>query len=214
MTDKIDRTNLDAKVYNTVKDMILSRRLEPGQQIIQDQLADELGVSRTPVRRALIQLEEENLVVTTSRGQTFVRSFDKKEMISVYEIRAVLEGLACRLLAQKATGDQISALKGFFPDVPDRNPAEPAPHDDYLRADREFHATLPRMAGDPLLNNVLSTFHILYATITHGLLRPPAETRREHLDIIRALESGNSELAETLARGHIRKSIETIKELM
>src|SRR5690606_15810283 len=90
---------LDHTVYLRVREMIFNKQLEPGDLLVQSQLSQQLGVSRTPLRKALAQLEKEGLLVGTPKGW-YVRSFTLQDLISVFRIRAVLEGLACRLAAE------------------------------------------------------------------------------------------------------------------
>ena len=103
--------NLDQKVYQIIKDMIEHRQLLPGQKIPQEKLAEELGISRTPLISALKFLEQEKLVETKPRRGFFVRLFTMAELVSIFEIREVLEGLSARRAAQSITHDQKERLK-------------------------------------------------------------------------------------------------------
>src|SRR4030066_1441979 len=88
--------NLDYKVYKTLKSMIFERKLLPGTKIYQDKLAQELGISRTPLGGALKKLEQEKLITAIPRRGFFIKRFSKKEMVHIFELREVLEGLAAR----------------------------------------------------------------------------------------------------------------------
>ena len=106
--------NLDQKAYLIVKEMINDRRLAPGDKISQEKLASELGISRTPLISALKYLEKEKLVEAKPRRGFFVRAFNRDEMISIFELREVLEGLAARRAAMTITDKQIERLRQFF----------------------------------------------------------------------------------------------------
>jgi len=114
MAEKINYENLDGLVYKRIKNMILSKELERGTKIIQNELAEELGVSRTPIRRALSQLAKEHLVEVSQRGLAYVRDFSRKEMTTIFEIREVLEGLACRKAAQTVNKEKLEHYKGVY----------------------------------------------------------------------------------------------------
>ena len=94
--------------------MIMERQLLPGEKIPQEKLAEDLGISRTPLVNALKFLEKEKLVQSIPRRGFFMRTFTKKEMISIFELREVLEGLAARKAAQKITDKEIAQLGDFF----------------------------------------------------------------------------------------------------
>jgi len=113
-----DHENLDTKIYHELKSMILERKLRAGEKIFQDKLAHDLGVSRTPLVNALKYLEREKLVKALPRRGYVVRQFTEEEMISIFELREVLEGLAARRAAANISEAQVtrfrlSAWKGF-----------------------------------------------------------------------------------------------------
>ena len=82
-----EHENLDHKVYKTLKSMILEQKLTPGAKIYQDKLAQELGISRTPLVGALKKLEQEKLITAIPRRGFYVRHFSKQEMIQIFELR-------------------------------------------------------------------------------------------------------------------------------
>ena len=90
-------------VFNTLRDAILTGKLEPGERLMENQLAEKLGVSRTPIREALRMLKLENLVELTPRKGAQVLDMSEKDIIDVLGIREVLEGLATQLACQKMT---------------------------------------------------------------------------------------------------------------
>ena len=110
----IKSENLDQKAYLIIKAMIEERVLQPGQKIPQEKLAADLGISRTPLISALKFLEQQKLVVSQPRRGFFVRLFSMEEMVSIFEIREVLEGLSARRAAHSITASQIKSLKKDF----------------------------------------------------------------------------------------------------
>lgn len=205
--------NLDQKVYQIIKNKIIERQLLPGEKIPQDKLARELGISRTPLVSALKYLEKEKLVVAKPRRGFFVRLFTRQEMVSIFELREVLEGLAARRAALNITDTQIEKLKDFskafqisksFPDV-----------GSYAKVDRRFHNFVTEIGAKEFLKNILQTYNIIsfsYQVVSsEGLVRPPAETIGEHLAIIDAVGRRDPASAEELMRQHFRLSIATLR---
>lgn len=206
--------NLDQKVYQIVKTMIEDRTLLPGQKIPQEKLAKELGISRTPLISALKFLEHEKLVEVKPRRGFFVRLFTIKEMIGIFEIREVLEGLAARRAAEYITDEECRTLKTIFADF--EGLADITDLQAYSKADRQFHTMITRIASREFLTTMLQTFNIIsltYQNVTReGLIQDPNKTLNDHLNIIEAICSRKPEQAETLMRAHFTKAIEVLKQ--
>ena len=206
--------NLDQKVYQIIKQMIEDRALLPGQKIHQEKLAGELGVSRTPLISALKFLEHEKLVESKPRRGFYVRLFTRKEMISIFEIREVLEGLAARKAADKITDHEIKTLQAFFQKFKNLKSITDIPA--YSKEDKKFHTFITRTGSKELLTTMLQTFNIIsltYQNLLHeGLIREPDETIKEHQEIIDAICKRDPDRAETLMRQHFQKGIERLKQ--
>ena len=200
--------NLDQKVYKTLKSMIIERKLAPGTRILQDKLARELGVSRTPLVNALKKLEHEKLVSAIPRKGFYVRLFSKQEMVHIFELREVLEGLAARRVATEISDVQIQKLKRFFKNV--NVSSNPEDVKKYAEEDRQFHNFLIEVGGKEFLSSILETYNIIifsYQIALHeGLVRLPEETIDEHLAIIEAISNKDPIKAEEVARLHLSKS--------
>ena len=184
--------------------MVVQGILKPGEQIVQESLAERIGISRTPLRKAIATLVQQQFLEMTSRGVAYVRSFTHDELVSIWEIRAVLEGLVCRLAAHRAKPQHIAYLRSLITSA-----AEQITPDDwtvYRKADQEFHDYLSSLIKDPMLTKILDSFQILSITLAQGLLRPPEETLPEHLEILNALEARDADRAERAMIRHIRTS--------
>jgi DNA-binding GntR family transcriptional regulator len=208
--------NLDAKVYDRLKAMILERKLLPGEKIPQEKLAQDLGISRTPLVNALKYLEKEKLVQSVPRRGFFVRLFTKQEMISIFELREVLEGLAARRAALNISDKEIEQLKGYFQsfqgqsDIPDIK--------GYAKEDRRFHNFLLGIGAKEFLKSILETYNIIiysYQVISaEGLVQSPNESIQDHLAVIDAVSRRDEEAAETLMRKHLKKSITILRQTL
>jgi len=209
-----EHENLDQKAYQILKTMIMERQLLPGEKIPQEKLAEDLGISRTPLINALKFLEKEKLVQSIPRRGFFMRTFTQKEMISIFELREVLEGLAARKAAQKITDNQIVQLGKFFKQF-----AGDEDIDDiraYAREDRRFHKFLLDIGAKEFLKSILETYNVIsysYQVVSpEGLVRHPRETIREHRAMIDAIAGRDAEAAENLMRRHFQRSRAVLQE--
>ena len=151
--------NLDAKVYNRLKAMILERKLLPGEKIPQEKLAHDLGISRTPLVSALKYLDKEKLVQSIPRRGFFVRLFTKQEMISIFELREVLEGLAARRAALNISDKETEQLKDFF--VSFQGLTDITDIRAYAKEDRRFHHFLLEIGAKEFLKSILENYNII-----------------------------------------------------
>jgi DNA-binding GntR family transcriptional regulator len=204
--------SLDSIIYNRLKSMIIERKLMPGEKIYQDKLAHEFGVSRTPLVSALKKLEHEKLITAMPRRGFYVRLFSKQEMIHIFELREVLEGLAARKVAMGISDSQINRLTRFFSGF--QASADDIDLKKYREEDRRFHSFIIEVSGGDILSSILETFNILtlgYQFIEQeGLVRPPNETIHEHKAIIDAIGKRDPINAEELVRLHLRNSKEKL----
>jgi DNA-binding GntR family transcriptional regulator len=204
--------NLDHKIYKALKAMILGQKLTPGSKIYQEKLAEELGVSRTPVVNALKKLEQERLITAVPRKGFYARRFSPEEMVRIFELREVLEGLAARRASRRISDGQARKLQTFFQDFKTSDRWEDVER--YGEEDRRFHQFLVEIGGDEILSNILETYNIITSSylvgFRGGLVRPPRETLSEHRALIDAIAGKDPGKAEQAARIHLRRSREKL----
>ena len=209
-----EHENLDQKAYEIVKNMITERLILPGEKIPQEKLAQELGISRTPLVSALKFLEHEKLVESKPRRGFYVRLFSKLEMVSIFELREVLEGLAAKRAAANITDKQIDILKGFFRSFIESD--DITDFKAYAKEDRRFHNYITEIGAKEFLKSILQTYNFITASYQYlsseGLVRPPNETIEEHRAVIKAISERNPDAAEILMRRHLRKTIAHLKQ--
>lgn len=204
--------NLEEFGYRTLREQIVTGQLVPGQKLVQEDLAKQLGVSRTPLRSAIAALERDGFVALSPRGEATVLEFGPRRIADLFEIRAVLEGLTCRLVAPKIERKHTAYLRSLL------QSAMPEDGSDdwsaYRAADHEFHTFLASLIEDVFLARQLETLQgIMTASFAQGLLRPPHETMVEHLEIIDALEAHDHDRAERAMLDHIRKTIALMRSM-
>jgi DNA-binding GntR family transcriptional regulator len=206
----IQHENLEEKIHERLRTLLVGRQILPGQRIPLDQLAHSMGVSRTPVLNALKRLAQEGVVVFHPRRGVYARHFTKRQMAALFEVREALEGLAARLAATRIAREEVAQLRQFFRGL-DLGPA-PAAVRRYIERDRHFHGRLVDIAGNEQLTRAMASVNMMFFAWQDGLVRPPTETIDEHLAILDALERRDPASSEAAMRLHIRRSLERLQQ--
>jgi DNA-binding GntR family transcriptional regulator len=198
--------NFTEKAYAALKDVITRMDLYGSRAEIrldERQLASDLGVSRTPVREALAQLEREGFVRAVPRRGIYVVRKTRSEVIELITAWAALEGMAARLATQNAGDQEISALRQMFATF--EGGAEQAKLDEYSEVNIEFHQTIIRMSHNQVLIDMaenLFTHMRMIRRKTIGEMDRADRSIRDHIHIIEALEARDTNRAEELVRNH------------
>ncbi|MBO1110385.1 GntR family transcriptional regulator [Bordetella petrii] len=219
------------KVISELRDLVLSGELQPGERVIELQFAERLGVSRTPLRIAMTELEKEGLLERLPSRGFRVRAFTVDEIADAVDVRGVLEGMAVRLLAERgasqATLDQLreAVEEG-------KRLLAPAEHDPNITVDarswgrinRRFHEILYAAAGNRALTAALEHNNktplagpaALTLPSTPSELETPFVLRAQtdHEDLLRAIERREAVRAESLMREHAYRSRENKRILL
>jgi len=210
--NQINHSDLSKPIYDKIKSMILGNELHPGQKIIQEKLASELGVSRTPLNKALQMLEFDMLVESIPRRGMYVKEIDMNEMLDVFDCREGLEGIAARSAATKHDPSIAINLKKIF--APFIGEKKKISFDIYRLADEKFHLELIKSSGNRVLSRLYFFDNLSSKIILLGLVRPPEETLDDHLKIIEAIRKNEPEVAAYEAAMHIRKSRDLIAKAL
>lgn len=208
MQQQLEYYDLSFQAYKRIKEMILNNQLPAGEKIVQEKLAEELGVSRMPLHKAFQMLENELLVESIPRKGIFVKKFDIEEAIDAFECREAIEGLAARRASQVITSEEVKELYNLFAPFA-KNPAG-ADLVKYEEADHIFHSSILRISGNRILQRMEMFGNIMKKTYQRGLIRGPRETYQEHIDIIKALEQHDGDAAEFYIRQHFKRSREKL----
>ncbi len=194
------------KAYAALKDAIVSMdvyRSRADIRLDERRLARDFGISRTPVREAMAQLEREGFVRAVPRRGIFVVRKTKTEVIEMITAWAALESMAARLITEHATDQAIASLRRMFANF--ENGAVRVHLDEYSEANIEFHQTIIRMSGNRVLNDLaenLFTHMRMIRRKTIGEKDRADRSIRDHMHIIAALEARDTARAETLVRDH------------
>lgn len=170
-------------------------------------LAEGLGISRTPVREALLRLENEGVVRTVPRKGIYVVRKTKEEIIEVILASAGLEAMAARLAAERATDAEIKKFTGRFPQFgkPTGGRRPPIPLNEYSELNLDFHQQLVELAHSELFSQLISRLQIHMRAIRHRTIGDEdrmAHSKVDHAHIIEALEARDADAVETRARQH------------
>jgi DNA-binding GntR family transcriptional regulator len=198
--------NFTEKAYAALKDVITRMDLYGSRAEIrldERQLASDLGVSRTPVREALAQLEREGFVRSVPRRGVYVVRKTKREVIEMITAWAALESMAARLATQNASDEEIAALRRLFATF--EGGAVEAKLDEYSEVNIEFHQTIIRMSHNQVLIDMAENLFTHMRMIRRRTISEKDRADRsirDHMHIIEALEARDAERAEELVRTH------------
>jgi len=214
---RIVRANLDELVCDTIREMIFSGELKMGERLIEEKLANELNVSRTPIKLSLMQLAKEGIVDHKSRKGASVKKYSVKEAVEIYEVRSALYGLCARLAVERMTDVELGQLRAlvseheqFVRSLVERGERN-IPSSEYSRhllMDRSFHLRIAEIAGNEslteLIRNSSFVFNFLLAlaperSITADRVEGPVA---EHKQILDSLARRDAKEAEELSRQH------------
>ncbi len=193
--------------YTLILEAIDQGVYRPGDRLVEAELAERFGVSRTPVREALQRLETQSMLARDGRSM-IVASLDHNQLAELYVVRAELEGLAARLAAKHATPEEIRVLSDMV--EVDRDLVNDP--DGLSRANRRFHKQIHLASHNRYLVQQLDLVHRSMALLASTSLAAEgrgAAALAEHAEIVRAIALGDGEAAQAALRAHISKAFET-----
>ncbi|NCO87815.1 MAG: GntR family transcriptional regulator [Rhodobacterales bacterium] len=179
----------------------------PGDRLVESELADRFGVSRTPIREALQRLETQSLLSRDGRS-LIVASLDHNQLAELYVVRGELEGLAARLAARHATPEEVRVLR----DMLEADQALIGDPKALSRANRRFHKQIHLASHNRFLVQQLDLVHrsmALLATTSLAAAGRSEGTLEEHAAIVRAIEAGDGDAADLALRDHISNAFIT-----
>ena len=202
-------------VFNTLRQAILRGELKPGERLMEIQLANKLGVSRTPIREAIRKLELEGLVLMIPRKGAEVAEITEKSLKDVLEIRRALEDLAVRLACEKITKEELKELKKAGDEF--KKVLKSQDITEVAEADVRFHDVIYMATDNPKLIQLLNNFReqmyryrVEYLKIDE--VRP--QLLAEHDEIIKYITEGNQEEASNVVCRHIENQALTVQDVI
>jgi DNA-binding GntR family transcriptional regulator len=196
------RRNLREEVVRYIRDLILGGEIKPGMRIDQDAIAADVGVSRLPVREALILLEAEGLVESRPRRGTYVAEFTEEDLVDQYRAFGVIAGMIAARAAERMTQDDVLSLQEALERAEAAKTTE-----EQAGQDARFHEILMRNGGSLRLQGIYRSFSYVLPTRGHHLdPKERARATRAHREQLEALRSGDADRAAEAVRRHVEDS--------
>ncbi|MDN3359625.1 GntR family transcriptional regulator [Actinomadura sp. DC4] len=204
--------------YSVIRSGIVSGEFARGDRLREAELAERIGVSRTPIREALRRLDSEGLVDFVPNRGASVTAWSERELDDLYEARALLESYVAKLAAARITAEQLTALRELAAEMnvlAGEGPGGPAA-DRLTELNGEFHLTITRAGGNAQIEVLIRGF--IDVPLVHRTFRQYAPERLRasmfhHDELIAALAAGDGEWAESVMRSHILAARTTVHSL-
>lgn len=204
--------SLRGQVFDKIRSDILNGKYKRGEELVESSIGKELGISRTPVREAIRQLELEGLVQLVPNKGAFVTGISEKDVRDIYLIRARLEGLAARMAAKNITPELLDAMEETV--VLSEYHAKKEHYEQVCEMDSKFHKLLYKASGSRILEHTLTDFHQYVQRVRMASImkkRRMEKSNDEHDAILTAIREHDEEKAESVATCHISNTVENLK---
>jgi DNA-binding GntR family transcriptional regulator len=195
------------RAYEHVRGEILGGRLPVGSVIAEGSVAEELGISKTPVRQALQTLRREGLLEVGPRRQVIVRGFSGEHRQEIMDVRIALESLSVRRACEVMTLEQIDHLRLLL--IRQKRSVDARDEDGFIELDEQFHLHIAAAAGMPIVERFLSQLRGFVRVMRLGTTRPPGHLREvlsEHEALADLIEARKPARAERALRDHLQRS--------
>lgn len=202
-----DYKNAREAAFEKIKEAIIKGHFKPGEKLVEQTLAQEMGVSRTPVREAIRRLEAEGFVVSIPRKGVVVSRADKEEIVQLYSIRAELEGLAARWAIENADEDDIQKLDEAISRMEET--AASGDLDGVVQSNALFHDAIAQASKSRILCTLLKTLQDNIQRFRFQSLHLPGRPEAalaEHKEIIAAIKEKKAEEADRLLKEHLQNA--------
>ncbi|MDE7211327.1 MAG: GntR family transcriptional regulator [Lachnospiraceae bacterium] len=208
-----DKYSLRGRVFHRLREDILSGKYEKDEELREITIASELGVSRTPVREALRQLELEGLVRIIPNKGAYVTGISAGDIHDIYHIRSYLEGLCARWACEHITQEQLEQLEEIV--YLCEFHAKKKHLEQIVELDNRFHEIIYEACNSKMLEHVLRDFHHYVERVRRISLAGEnrvENSNKEHMAILEALKQRDGALAEKLAHEHMIRTIDNLKK--
>ena len=205
--------SLRGQVFDKIRSDILKGRYQKGDELVECTIGKEMGVSRTPVREAIRQLELEGLVQLIPNKGAFVTGISASDVRDIYLIRSRLEGLAARMAAEHISSELLAEMEETI--VLSDYHVKKEHFEQVCEMDGKFHKLLYAASGSRILEHTLTDFHqyvqrVRMASITNRIRMHKSNS--EHEKILEAIRNKDGDQAEKVAAEHISNTVENLKQ--
>ncbi len=209
------RPSLGQEVTHHLKRQVVAGELKPGHRLVEENLARDLGISRTPVREALHRLEQEGVLTKRPRGGYEVRPLTPAEVSDALGVRSVLEGYAAELASHQAPEGSVDRLEANVADF--EQALDQGDEERLVQFNSQFHLLLYEAAGSPLLVRLLGELQETVERISRAIISNMDAGKwstKDHRAIIAAIRAGDGATASRLARDHVAHGAQWIVSRM
>lgn len=212
LEDSLNPQRIGQHVHQMLRERIVTGAIRPGARLSVPALAGELGISRSPVREAVLRLVREGLAEEVYNRGAVVRLPGPAQLVSLYEVREPLEGMAARLAASNIDPESLVTLQEHL-----RRHRTVAANEDFRRhieIDAAFHASIRQLAHNPLLERMLDEIQgqVMVAMRCTSVSGGMQQALTEHSDIVAALAAKDPDASERAARSHIARLTDRLRE--
>ena len=207
---KLDRDEMVLHIYHELRERILDGKYDSGAKINQTTVAEEFGVSRTPVTRALSILETEGHLINIPQKGYFVPAISVRNLMEMYQIRQMLHEIIAPDIIKYITPEEIQELRDYF--APFIN-CPSIDIEEYLKADKNFHNRLFEISRHKLVNRIQKTIPFGYRQYRPIIAAKPEDSLKLHLGIIDAIEAKDVELTIERLHNHTGANLERLRQL-
>lgn len=196
-----------------IREAIRKGKLKPGDRLVETQLAEEMHISRFPIREALRYLEKEGLVETKPFKGTYVAQLSERDMAELYSLRSAIEAFAIRILIKHIDAGKIKKLESIFQSM--QQASENKDLDKLISEDFRFHQTICELSEHRKLLEVWLTLENqlrVFLTIEKQLFGNSAEFVKSHIPILEAIQQRKIRPAQKAIRDHLNWAMQTIRQ--
>jgi DNA-binding GntR family transcriptional regulator len=207
LEDAISRSSLKTQTLDLVRNYIVGGQIPPGTKLVEREVAELLGISRAPVRDALMELEQEGLVISRPSGR-YVIQLSRRDISNLYQVRIALEKLATRLAAQNATPESSSALSAQVAAM--QAAVAKQDREGYVEADLKLHRLVWTQADNSYLLSTLAVLSgpiFMFVANNARILDWPA-TQAEHEEMVELVNAGDANAAAEQVEQQLLRALE------
>lgn len=215
MLEAMHKISLSESAYNQIKDAICNGKIAPGDILSESQLAQQLGMSRTPVREALRTLETEGFVEIKNGIGAYVKPLSSKDMEDLYEVRCLLEMQAIKTSIYRITNEEIDEFENRFQALFDAcERGEHPGQGEFSELDWNLHILFVERCTNKYIKSIVASYDSnlrRYQSMSVDALNDVRESARQHLEILKTLRIRDPEKASEALKGHLEWSANLLR---
>lgn len=215
MLEAMHKISLSESAYNQIKDVICNGKIVPGDILSESQLAQQMGMSRTPVREALRTLETEGFVEIKNGIGAYVKPLSSKDMEDLYEVRCLLEMQAIKTSIYRITNEEIDEFERRFQALFEAcERGEHPGQGEFSELDWKLHVLFVERCTNKYIKNIVASYDSnlrRYQSLSVDALNDVKESARQHLEILKTLRTRDPEKASEALKGHLEWSANLLR---